>query len=145
YTFFLVLICRRCWSYVGRTGMVEQELSIGSGCNHLGTILHEMMHAMGFWHAQSRPDRNQYVEVMWENIQPGKEHNFNKYSHNDVDVEELPYDTSSIMHYGNTYFSINGKNTLQVIGNPSAPLGQRAGLSTNDKLQLNKYYSCSSK
>ena len=64
----------RCWSSVGRqywmTG-VGQLLSLGPGCNHKGTIMHEMMHAVGFWHEQSRPDRNLYVEVLWENIQEG--------------------------------------------------------------------------
>ena len=62
-----------CKSSVGmrywRDGV--QELSLGGGCNAKGTIMHEMMHALGFWHEQSRPDRNQFVEILWENIEPG--------------------------------------------------------------------------
>lgn len=34
--------------------------------------MHEMLHAIGFWHEQSRPGRNDFVEVMWENIQDGR-------------------------------------------------------------------------
>jgi hypothetical protein len=48
------------------------------------------------------------------------------------------------MHYGKTYFTKNGKNTIQKIGDPNSSFGQRGGFSDNDKLQLNKLYSCSS-
>lgn len=64
----------RCWSAVGRSYWLDgvgQELSLGSGCDNVGTAIHEIMHALGFWHEQSRPDRNQYVEVLWENIVEG--------------------------------------------------------------------------
>ena len=45
-----------CWSYVGRT-FGRQELNLASGCTGSGTIEHEMLHALGMWHEQSRPDR----------------------------------------------------------------------------------------
>ena len=70
----LIFLGNSCWSYVGKSYKKNndfQELSLGPGCRHGGTIMHEMMHAVGFWHEQSRPDRNQYVEVFWENIKKG--------------------------------------------------------------------------
>lgn len=136
-----------CWSSVGRqfwmTG-VGQKLSLGKGCNHKGTIMHELMHAIGFWHEQSRPDRNLYVEVLWENIITEEEHNFNKYSHSDIDLLKIPYDFDSIMHYGRKSFSKNGKDTIRSILNPSHPLGQREGLTDFDIHEINALYDCSS-
>lgn len=64
----------RCWSTVGRKYWRvnhAQELSLGPTCNDKATIMHELMHAAGFWHEHSRTDRNQYVEVLWENIAEG--------------------------------------------------------------------------
>ncbi|KAK3752729.1 hypothetical protein QZH41_018697, partial [Actinostola sp. cb2023] len=60
----------RCWSYIGFTNDARkfQEISIGAGCETIGIILHEMLHCVGMWHEQSRPDRNSFVEIFWENI-----------------------------------------------------------------------------
>jgi len=134
-----------CYSAVGRqfwmTG-IGQHLSLGSGCNHKGTIMHEIMHAIGFWHEQSRPNRNLYVEVLWENIQDDEEHNFNKYSHQDIDLLKIPYDFDSIMHYGRKSFSKNGKDTIRSILEPSRSLGQREGLTDFDIHEINALYDC---
>lgn len=68
-----VLFGLRCWSNIGREYNVPgaQELSIGEGCNTKGIITHELMHALGFWHEQSRTDRDDYIAVLWENIKNG--------------------------------------------------------------------------
>ena len=59
-----------CWSMVGRTGG-KQGMSLGKGCVYTGTIIHEFLHAIGFYHEQSRPDRDDYIYVNWDNIQSG--------------------------------------------------------------------------
>ncbi len=60
-------------------------------------IIHEIMHSLGFWHEQSRPDRDNYVEILWDNICEDIKHNFEK--QNIGVTPNIPYDFYSIMHY----------------------------------------------
>ena len=45
-----------------------QKLSLARGCHHATTAMHELFHALGFWHEQSRRDRDNYVNIIWSNI-----------------------------------------------------------------------------
>lgn len=54
-----------------------------------------MLHALGAHHEQSRTDRDKYIEIMYKNIAPGKQGNFNK---TETDVSH-PYDGSSDLQY----------------------------------------------
>lgn len=71
-----------------------------------------MIHALGFYHAQSATDRDDYVEILWENIKPGKEHNFNKYGSDKITDFGVGYDYGSVMHYSRTSFSVDGSATI---------------------------------
>lgn len=61
----------RCFSYVGKVFEGGQVLSIGVYCDRLAIVEHEILHALGFYHEQSRPDRDDYVKIVFENIQSG--------------------------------------------------------------------------
>ncbi|RXG58764.1 Zinc metalloproteinase nas-13 [Armadillidium vulgare] len=76
----------------GRVGG-KQTVSLGAGCVYFGIILHELMHAVGFWHEQSRADRNDYVRINWGNIRNGMEYNFQKYDWTIIQNLGVNYDT----------------------------------------------------
>eukprot|EP00095_Tigriopus_kingsejongensis_P010094 maker-scaffold434_size172279-snap-gene-0.18 protein:Tk10094 transcript:maker-scaffold434_size172279-snap-gene-0.18-mRNA-1 annotation:"zinc metalloproteinase nas-15" len=131
-----------CYSQVGRTGSGAQILSLGKGCVNVGTAIHEMLHATGFWHEQSRPDRNGFISVAWGNIKSGYEDNFARYERGEVSTLELAYDTQSVMHYSSRAFTRNGQETIVPRQALTASLGQRRGFSRLDIEKLNRLYEC---
>lgn len=66
------LLIHRCCSYVGRRGGGPQAISIGKNCDKFGIVVHELGHVIGFWHEHTRPDRDEHVSIIRDNIQPGK-------------------------------------------------------------------------
>ncbi|XP_034981043.2 meprin A subunit beta [Zootoca vivipara] len=134
-----------CWSSVGNRRKGRQELSIGANCDRIGTIEHEFLHALGFWHEQSRSDRDDYVTIMRDRIQEGKEGNFNKYDDKISDFLNVPYDYNSVMHYSKTAFR-NGTEPTIVTNIPAFidVIGQRMDFSEYDIRKLSQLYNCTS-
>lgn len=56
---------------MGRVGRGKQMISIDGSCKHKGSVIHELMHTLGFYHEQSRADRDHYVEIHYDNIIKG--------------------------------------------------------------------------
>ncbi|XP_047442866.1 meprin A subunit beta-like [Mugil cephalus] len=132
-----------CFSYVGNQRKGKQQLSIGRYCDTLGIVEHEFLHALGFWHEQSRADRDDYVNIIWNRIEPGKEHNYNKYNDKVSSALGVPYDYGSVMHYGKTEFGDSSEPSI-VTKNPNFMdvIGQRIGFSASDLTKLNLLYNC---
>ncbi|GIY87825.1 zinc metalloproteinase nas-6 [Caerostris extrusa] len=91
-------------SYYSEDGCFHR-ISLGMGCEEFGTILHELMHALGFEHEHNRPDRGKYLIINWRNIQTDDKDQFKKVSKRKYIWNNFPMDFDSIMMYENTEFT----------------------------------------
>lgn len=144
-----------CSSYIGRQGG-RQKINISRGCGK-GAIVHEILHAAGFYHEQSRDDRDDFITVNINNVKSKNRHNFKKYNQRwwhwffPEGKNIGKYDYGSIMHYGEYAFSIDTKRSdpnkrTIVPKKKGVTIGQRLGLSTGDIATVNKVYkSCAKK
>uniref|UniRef100_A0A671SQ57 Metalloendopeptidase n=1 Tax=Sinocyclocheilus anshuiensis TaxID=1608454 RepID=A0A671SQ57_9TELE len=129
-----------CFSSYGRTGGKQVVSLRRNDCVYHGLVQHELLHALGFYHEQTRSDRDKYVMINWENISPDMAQNFQKQNTNN---QNTPYDYGSIMHYGKTTFSIQpGLETITPIPDETVEIGQSQGMSNTDILRVNKLYGC---
>ncbi|KAI4801939.1 hypothetical protein KUCAC02_019807 [Chaenocephalus aceratus] len=132
-----------CWSFVG-DDRVGQNVSIGARCDTKAIVQHELLHALGFYHEQSRSDRDDYVKIWWDQIEEGKKHNFNKYQADVITDLNTPYDYESIMHYRPLSFNKNESIPTITTSIPyfNEIIGQRLDFSAVDITRVNRMYDC---
>ncbi|GAU87251.1 hypothetical protein RvY_00132 [Ramazzottius varieornatus] len=139
-----VIKFRGCASKIGRQGG-RQPLFLNQECidpKRPGIVMHELMHSLGFLHEQTRHDRDDYIDVLWNNIAPDHQDNFAKVDKRLVSIYDAPYDYGSVMHYGPNFFAVNYTNPTIVPKKPTKVLGQRVRLSDADAEKINKLYNC---
>ena len=142
YDYVRIMNMTTCAAMVGHNTGRNDVFLHEPNCMSKGIIMHELLHIVGFQHEQSRSDRDDYVDVVFDNIvQQGSYHlNFNRHDTNNLVV----YDFNSVMHYPR--LSWGKKPYLQTIIPkifPHSKLGQRSRLSPHDIEEVRGLYQCS--
>ncbi|XP_057304960.1 meprin A subunit beta-like [Hydractinia symbiolongicarpus] len=136
-----------CSSHVGANGGVR-SVDLSEKCNKWGVIVHEMMHALGFWHEQSRPDRDNYVRIILDHVPRAARINFKKYGYDKVNSLGVPYDIKSIMHYDENAWTGGTKYKSIIAINPAdqkylkKSYNRKSGFSELDIKQIRLMYKC---
>ncbi|XP_055010260.1 astacin-like metalloendopeptidase [Boleophthalmus pectinirostris] len=125
-----------CRSLVGRQGGLQPLDLKYPECFEVGTIHHELLHALGFHHEHNRWDRDPYIRVLWDNIRPRDKGEFKKRpSLNQI----TPYDYNSIMHYNSLSSSKNGLPTIEALRD-GVVFGMASSMSESDIERVNRVY-----
>lgn len=133
-----------CFSQVGLVGG-PQMVSLGIGCIRHTIIMHELLHAVGFHHEHTRSDRDDYVTIYLNNVQPGLEQAFTKPDPSQYQLLS-PFDYESVMLYGSTSFarSVWLYTMTRKDGTRIPEVYEKTKLSNSDVYRLNRLYQCSS-
>ena len=116
----------------------------------VGGIVHEILHALGVLHEQSRNDRDTFVQINTGNIETDREHNFRKSNAAARDIGAYDYD--SVMHYHARAFgreqpppdrplvTIQPRDTSVALGRLGSARDAAPFLSAGDIAGLNELY-----
>ena len=68
---FVPILLYRCASNVGRQGG-KQQMILNQSCLMVGIALHQFLHVLGFFHEQSRRDRDKYIRINYDEVNKRK-------------------------------------------------------------------------
>jgi len=143
--YIAVYLGRGCSSAVGmQTG--PQYVSLNEyGCWYHGTIVHELLHAVGLWHEQSRYDRDNYITVHIDKVTKYAQFNFDLKLANESSTYGVPYSYDSVMHYAKDAFAETEGELVMETKDPDAQdrIGNRAHGVDADYEKVRRIYQCS--
>ncbi|GBN33115.1 Astacin-like metalloprotease toxin 1 [Araneus ventricosus] len=132
-----------CWSFWGLLNQGEQKVSLGDRCDYFGTVVHELLHALGFEHEHNRSDRDNYLDIHLENVEKEWHHAFKKLLPNENRLL-TSFDFDSVMLYGEGSFAkAHGlKSMTAKDGRFMDEPYNKPGMSASDIKRLNMLYQC---
>uniref|UniRef100_A0A914CCR0 Metalloendopeptidase n=1 Tax=Acrobeloides nanus TaxID=290746 RepID=A0A914CCR0_9BILA len=134
-------------SYIGKVSPANPIYFSFACPNFTAVVVHETMHALGVNHQHMRPDRDEYIDILWHNVNPRNYDYFVTVTNKNYTSYGIPYDYGSLLHY-NPYVAALKKDipTIVARNNPKQNfnlMGQRRGPSRSDLELLNKMYCLS--
>ena len=131
-----------CFSYIGSEPVSDQEIGWVEKCSSMGHIAGFLMTALGFTYEHTRPDRDEYVTVNWENIQYSQEYAFEKLPPSFWEDLGVPYDTRSVMHFGSKSLARYGSDWTIQTKDGSEIFPNKIRPTSLDIRKICKAYSC---
>ncbi|XP_003427706.1 protein SpAN-like isoform X1 [Nasonia vitripennis] len=128
-----------CWSYVGMLNYGQVINLQIPNCLYRGTVIHVLLHAIGFYHEHNSPVRDNWLSVKWENILSTNKNYFKTLDSITARDSGVLYDYDSILHGGPYLHSFNDKPTMET-QIPNMKIGQREAFSLRDVERVRRVY-----
>lgn len=116
---------KACSSKVGMRSGPQLMIIDGNLCSK-GSVIHELLHSLGFLHMHVANNRDEYIKINWKNIKDDAKLNFKQFLAH-VSMFQTEYDYDSITHYSNFAFAKDKKMETITAKNPAPNMGQRKG------------------